>query len=276
MNSSIKSFAQAFLPASLQGPVAYWTHRFLRDATVFRGNYCDWKSAAATVQGYSHDGVLQKTRSAMLRIKEDPEAFERDSCLLNRPDYPIPALAFLLWKALQENRRLRVVDFGGSLGSTFYQLRPFLSAVDEIRWAVVEQPHFVDCGRREFARDGLTFHYTLQDAVDEVGTDLLFVSGVLQYLPQPYSMIESMIEFGFDHMLLDRTALVEESCDRLTVQYNPPSVQSASYPAWFLAAKKFEGAFASKYRTVASFNGHDKALICGSRPLYRGYFLARR
>ena len=59
--------------------------------------------------------------------------------------------------------RLEVVDFGGALGSTWWQHREELSALGLRRWVVVEQPQFIEAGR-EFAGEILGFAPTLAAA----------------------------------------------------------------------------------------------------------------
>ncbi|MBE2213393.1 MAG: methyltransferase, TIGR04325 family [Opitutaceae bacterium] len=276
MNAFVKRSARDLIPPLIQRHLAYCIHRWRGDATIFTGDFPDWASAAKSVEGYAENGVLEKTRAAVRTARSNPDVFERDSCLLDKPDYAFPSLAFILWKALQAGGRLDVVDFGGSLGSTFFQIRPFLRAIPEVRWAVVEQPHFVECGRRDFSGDGLSFHNSISEALTEVRPELLFVSCVLQYLPAPHDVVQEMIGKGFRHILLDRTAFVPGHRDRLTVQHNPSSVQSASYPAWFFNEDRLLKHFATDYDMVASFDGADKVLLAAGSPYYRGYFLARR
>ena len=98
----------------------------------------------------------------------DP-AFERDGVVFDQPDYNFPLLACLLRVATESGNRLRVLDFGGSLGSTYFQCRPFLGGVSELRWTVVEQPQFVECGRREF-EDGEVQALAFRSRSAAVGT----------------------------------------------------------------------------------------------------------
>lgn len=263
-----------WLPPGLIRRGGYWLRRWRGNGTVFAGNHRSWEAAARAASGYAHPAILEHTRRATALARDDASVFERDSVVLSRPDYPLPALAALLHVANRRGGRLRVLDFGGALGSTYFQLRPFLAHLREVRWTVIEQPHYVDCGRREFADERLSFHHDVAVALSERESDVLFLSGVLQYLPAPHAMLAGLLSHRLPFVLLDRTALHADAADRLTVQRNPPSIYPGSYPAWFFNEEQLLGHFADHYRLVFAFAAADYALHLGPASTYRGYLYA--
>jgi putative methyltransferase (TIGR04325 family) len=164
------------------------------------------------------------------------------------------------------------VDFGGSLGSAYWQHRRFLDPLD-VRWAVVEQPHFVARGRERFTDARLSFHETTAAARAASGAQLLLLSSVLQYLERPYDALAQFIDEGFPFVLIDRTPLLADR-DRLTVQRVPRWIYPASYPCWFLSRARLLAAVAPRYEVVAEFPALDRATIPGST--FRGMLLERR
>ena len=60
---------------------------------------------------------------------------------------------------------LSVLDFGGSLGSTYYQNKKFLDSLDDVSWNIVEQKHFVDAGKEDFEDERLRFSYDIESCV---------------------------------------------------------------------------------------------------------------
>ncbi|WP_415908462.1 methyltransferase, TIGR04325 family [Oleiharenicola sp. Vm1] len=270
-----KNFALRDLaPPGLIRRGGYLLRRLRGDGTVFAGNYASWPDAAKAASGYADPAILEHTRRATALARDNPALFERDAVILPRPDYPLHALAALLHVANQQSGRLRVLDFGGALGSTFFQLRPFLAPLREVRWTVIEQPHYVECGRREFADERLRFHADVAAALSEGESDVLLLSSVLQYLPAPHAMLKELLSHRPAFVLLDRTALHVGTTDRLTVQHNPPSIYPASYPAWFLNEQRLVAHFDAGYRLVFSFAASDYALHLGPASVYRGYFYA--
>ena len=98
----------------------------------------------------------------------------------------------LLYAALRANGRLSVVDFGGALGSHFFQNRSLLKDVRELNWTVVEQPRFVQAGQ-EYLRDNvLNFSSSLDQAIAEGKPDVLLMSSVLPYLPDPLELLRGL------------------------------------------------------------------------------------
>ena len=64
--------------------------------------------------------------------------YERDSIAFNEREYAFPVATALLWAASVQQNRLRVLDFGGALGTVFVQNRPFLSYLEKLKWLIVE------------------------------------------------------------------------------------------------------------------------------------------
>lgn len=242
------------------------------DAGGFSGDFASWSDAQQRCGGYDQPSILEKTRTAIAEVRDGRAIFERDSVLLPRPERPYPLIACLLAAAGRRRGRLSVLDFGGSLGSTYFQCRPFLSGIDELQWAVVEQPHYVVVGRREFTSDVLRFHDTPEAACVAVTPDVLLLSGVLAYLPDPHAMLERLLGLRIPSIVVDRTMFLRSDRDRLTVQVVPPEIYAASYPAWFLGETRFLGAFArAGYQATETWVCDERWPVDDDEGIYKGF-----
>jgi len=67
-----------------------------------------------------------------------------------------------MYAAAKSEGVLKVLDFGGSLGSTYFQNRKFLDSLKDVVWCVVEQKHFVDVGKVDFEDSRLKFYYDIE------------------------------------------------------------------------------------------------------------------
>ena len=114
------------------------------------GNYSCWYKACQDSTGYDSNVILNKVRDALLKVKNGDAVYERDSVLFDEVQYSWPLMAGLLWIASCGNNCLNLIDFGGSLGSSYFQNRKFLGHLCEFYWNVVEQEKFVKCGRELF------------------------------------------------------------------------------------------------------------------------------
>jgi len=224
----------------------------------FLGNYFSWQAALDAAGGYDAPEIFDRVREAALKVKNGDAVFERDSVCFDHEEYRWPALACLLRIAAENGGKLRVLDFGGALGSFYYQHKKHFQHLKQVRWAVVEQLHYVACGRQDFQDDILQFYETVDDCLAEGTIDVVFCSSVLEYLETPFDMLALFADSDVPYILLDRTPFIEGEQDRLTVQHVPPSIYLASYPAWFFSGLKFDRALRKLglYRVV-EFDGED-------------------
>jgi len=226
-------------------------------AIRFCGDYANWDAATAAATGYDTDAILQRVLGATRAVVAGRAAFERDSVLFAEPAFSYPLLAALLRAAALNEGRLNVIDFGGSLGSTYRQNRPFLAGLPQLRWCVVEQPHFVAAGRREFSTAELGFADTLQQVPWWGQPCVVLLSSVLQYLEHPLQLLDSLQDSGATGLVIDRTPLAESARDRLCVQTVPPSIYDASYPCRIFARAPLLEYLARQWKVLAAFPGED-------------------
>jgi hypothetical protein len=81
-----------------------------------------------------------------------------------------------------------------------------LNAIPALMWSVIEQPHFVACGKADFEDEVLKFYDTTTQAATRGRIDLLLVlfSGALQCLPNPFDFLAICADMGVPHILIDR------------------------------------------------------------------------
>lgn len=241
------------------------------------GDYPTWGQAKKECNGYDAVNILEKCKSALLKVKNGEAAYERDSVLFDHIQYSWPVLAGLLRCGLENGGRLHVLDFGGSLGSSYYQNRGFLSGIKEFSWSIVEQKHFVACGRENFEDGVLKFYETVDQCLKERRPNVLLLSCVLQYLEDPYAWIREFCTFDFDFIIVDLGGLIDAK-DRITIQKVPPKIYQASYPCWLLNKDKVINSFSEKYVCLAQFDSYvGKGLsVDGYGFDYGGIILKRR
>ena len=242
----------------------------------FTGDYDSWVDAAAHSTGYDAAVILERTCAALLKVKNGEAVFERDSVLFQQPQYAFPVLAALLRAAVDADGRIAVVDFGGSLGSSYFQCRRFFPARAVVEWCVVEQAAHVACGREQFENKELRFFESIEDCMTKHRPDTLLLSSVLQYLPDPYSMLNRLLNCRLRHLIIDRTPFLVTARDRLTVQHVPDWIYPASYPAWFFNESRFVEAIGSAgYVLVSDFKGSDDISPLRESAYFKGFIYER-
>lgn len=231
MQNTMKQFIEDWFPPAL-------IRRIRRGKNIsFVGNFASWDDAKKHFCGYDNENILKKCKDAMLKIKSDEAIYERDSVLFDKIQYLFPALAGLLHAAIANGGNLSVLNFGGSLGSSYYQCRGFLSELKLLRWSIVEQPRFVECGRELFESEELKFYHDIVECLISEKPDVVLLSEVLPYIECPYVLLKDIITCNFQYIILDRTPVVGLELDILTIQKVPKKIYEASHPAWFLSEK---------------------------------------
>ena len=229
-----------------------------KNRLAYSGNYSSWAEAQLNSTGYNADEILQRVLSSSRKVVTGEAVYERDSVCFNEKNYRWPLLACLLKIANKQNNQLSIVDFGGSLGSLYFQHKDFLSDIDQLDWSVVEQAHFVTAGQKEFENNQLHFHFTLAESIKNRASNTVLLSSVLQYLEDPKALLKNIAAMGFRYVLIDRTPFIMAEKDRLTIQSIPQSIYSGSYPAWFFSSNQFDRLMENLgYRCVCEFNCED-------------------
>jgi putative methyltransferase (TIGR04325 family) len=249
MNNKIVRLTKAIIPS-----LVFDLYRTITGKTRFSGNFRSWEDASKASNGYDSKVILNKVRDSLMKVKNNEAAYERDSVLFDKVQYSWPLLAGLLWVASLEGNRLNLIDFGGSLGSSYYQNKKFLSHLNDLNWSIIEQDNFVVCGKRQFEDDHLKFYYSLDECFNDRRPNVILFSSVIQYLEKPYDILDEIVKRDLQYIIFDRTPMLESGNDRLTVQQVPPEIYPASYPAWFFDKAKFLSCFAGKYELMAEFD----------------------
>lgn len=246
----------------------------------FRGRYANWEAALADCpDNYSSDIVLERVQRSLAAVRDNAAVYERDSVLFEQVEYSYPLLTGLLLAAQSNNNHLSIIDFGGSLGSTYFQNRLFLKKFSSVRWNIIEQPNFVTTGKAEFQSDELRFFGTIDECMSEPGgSNVLLLSSVLQYLESPIqTLIDISQTVSPQYIIIDRTPLQTGSDDdELTVQHVPNSIYPGiCFPCWLLSRSRLLRALeAAGYSMLCQFESFCDDLHLDHA--YSGGFLLER
>ena len=274
--TALKKIARKIVP-----PIAFDIIKFVKLKKTFygfKGNYIDWKTAAAQCTGWESNDILEKVSQSTLNVKKNLSFFERDGELVSSQNYNFPVLAFLLRCINHEELELNVIDFGGSFGSHYFRFKPFLNPAYELNWSVVEQQHYVEHANKNFKNAELKFYTSIKEALLDNKTNTFLSSGTIQYLEKPYEFINNLINDSFDYIILDRIFMIEHQSDRIVIQeVNPDLFYNASFPAWLFNETRFIKAFLNKYELVAEFKSEDPDNSIDKLRIYhKGFFLKKK
>jgi putative methyltransferase (TIGR04325 family) len=272
MNPRMKAVLKPLLPARLRAAWRHW-----RTRGWFTGDYANWAAAEAASDGYDSAGIAHRVLEATQAVRLGRAAFERDSVQFAEP-VAEPGLE-AAWTEVLSARPgpLRVIDFGGSLGSTYWRHRG-LFGDRKIEWEVVEQPAWVTLGREHLADTPLRFHENVAAARSAASgpVDVLLASTSLQYLEHPWAALDDWMRWAFPFILLNNLPLHRDRPHRLMVQRVPASIYRASYPVWLFNREEFLAHVRPHYDVRREFAAEAVWPIGGQDYPSTGLLLARR
>jgi putative methyltransferase (TIGR04325 family) len=187
-------------------------------------------------------------------------------------DYPV-----LFWmKPILPDVR-RVFDLGGHVGIANYTYERYLGALASVEWTVCDVPSVVEAGRRIAAsrgRRGLSFTTRYEDAS---GADVLFGSGVLQYLTNGFLPdLLSRLPVPPRHLFIN----LLPTTDKPTF-FTLNNIQAAICPYLVMNEREFVASIVRLgYRQIDSWSTPEKKCIIPLYPdrsvhAYRGFYFGR-
>jgi putative methyltransferase (TIGR04325 family) len=272
VNERIRALVKDLLPPRLARALSG-----RRGVVRFSGDYRTWEEATAASEGYDAPAILEKVTDASLKVKRGEATGERDAVVFDRIEYSWMVVAGLMWAASRTGGRLNVLDFGGSLGTSYRRNARFLEGL-QVSWSVVEQPHFAEAGTRLFTDGALRFHRSIAEAVSDAEPDVVLFESSLQYVEDPYGVLEQVARVPHRVLVVDRTLFSRLEVDRICVQVVRPPIYSASYPVHVFSRARFERWVTERgWQVIAS---HDAPGECWETPTglhiaSAGFLLAR-
>ena len=214
------------------------------------GHYYNWNDALTKSTGYNIDEIITKVKSATYKVINGEYAFERDSVLFNEIQYQWPLITALLWSKNCKENSLKVLDYGGSLGSIFFQTRQFLSDIELINWDIIEQKNYVIIGKEIHELiNSLNFYTSLDEYKKKnISPNVLILSSILPFIESPFFLIKSLKKLKIPVIVVDRTFFSIKPYNWITIQKVDPIIYKASYPSWI---------FTDYYDVICEFKSID-------------------
>ena len=246
---------------------------------IWTGNYSDFKKLKSISPGFNDDAILARAFDTALNLANGELPSGKDSALSDEFQYSWPVLTCLLYIGYINKSQLHVVDFGGAFGINYFQYSKFLKDSLSLCWHIVEQEKFVEKGRLHFETDEFRFSKEDAEISDLQNVNCLIFSGVLQYLEDPYNLLDVWITKKLPFILIDKTTFIKGPVQRLTIQTIPDDNSKTSFPCWLFNTSEFLSKFAVQYELIADFPGHGEQgsfLEDGTALEWKGFLFQKR
>lgn len=237
-------------PAAQKRRLEAARQRFVANRTenLFFGVYDTWEDAERAAQAYGAVGYDQSATVQMYesRVRKDQH------------DYPS---VYWIQRSAMEGFR-SVFDVGGNIGIKYLAFRDALAPWSDLRWKVQDVTAVVEHGRKLAAARGDGQQLSFTDRFEDGdGSDLLFASGVLQYLPQTLADLLAGWKTKPRRIVLNTTAIHPEAgyftVNSIGTAFCPYRVQTQ--------ASLVRGLAALGYRVRENWTNPDKPLVIPGR-----------
>ena len=196
----------------------------------YSGIYQDRMSAKCHASGYEAKNIIKKVFEATQQVIAGKACYERDSYLFYEKKYHYPLISCLYRIAMENNSEVHVLDFGGALGSSFWQNKDMLQGViKNFSWHIVEQENFYEASQSLVYDAPLFFHRTIEEALNSVKKiNVVLLSGVIQYLDELESILKQFE--NIDYIIIERhPEFIDRTQPVFTVQYVKEPIYDGSY-----------------------------------------------
>lgn len=198
------------------------------------GNYKSWEEALKLTKGYSDPKIFEKTKKSFESVLSGQAKFERDSFLFYTESYD-KILLSIFTKIKKKIKRIHLCDFGGSLGSLYFQHRSLFKS-NLINWNVVEQKHYVKYANNKIDIKNLYFYDNL-NFLSKKKINVALFSSSLQYLKNPYQILNKIIKKKIPNIIIHRSPFTQTT-EIIKIQHVPKHIYEASYPIRILDIDK--------------------------------------
>lgn len=217
----------------------------------YSGPYSSWKIASLKSEGYGSKKILSRVRKSTHITKRSREKFEIDSLIFSKP-LRNNKLEKILKNILKKKSKINVIDFGGSLGSTFYRYKSIFKKKNKIKWSIIEQKSFVKIGRKEFENSQLNFFYNLNEFKKKnknIKIDIFLLSSSIQYIKDFKTIIKKIIHINPDYIVILKTPFTFKIKNKIFIEKVPENIYGISYPSWIFSKNSFINLFVN-YKVI--------------------------
>ena len=217
----------------------------------FEGPFKSWDKAKRYSRGYNDKKILEKVITAVKFCQKNKNFFERDGTVIKDKKYPKKIINFLNKK--YKGKTLNVLDYGGSLGSFYFQNIKKLNSIKKVSWSIVEQKSYVDTGNKIFKKKKISFFNNLDFVLKKFVPNVVLFSNSLQYIKNYEKILNKIFKISsVKHIIVDRLIVTKNNKNLIFIQKNPKHHNYTSYPIVFFSKKIFLNIFKNSFTMCLS------------------------
>jgi len=162
-------------------------------------------------------------------------------------------------------RKINILDFGGSCGAVYFDIRPLLGDKVKLEWNVVDLPEMIQSAKTHNLMNAeLQFFDTIENVPATI--DIIHTSSTLHYAENAYEIIQKFVNMNAKYILFNRMLFNETENDFFIVHHSgyggigPGKIpvgykdKNIDFPVMIMSFKKFSKLLEEKYELEWEFN----------------------
>jgi putative methyltransferase (TIGR04325 family) len=203
---------------------------FLKRNIKIEKSFANWSEAILSSGKYSNNKIFHKSKNSFLKVIRGKAVYERDSVLFFNKNLNLPLISLMeRIRKKKKNKLLKVLDFGGSFGSTYFQNREYFSDSTKYIWDIIEQKKIVNFAKKKIKMRNLFFYESLTGYIKKNKPDIVLFSSVLHYLESPFSVLSLLKKSNISYFIILKTPFFNNKSE-IKMQVNPSYIYKANYP----------------------------------------------
>jgi len=197
------------------------------DGPIWDGVYSSFSEVPVTGPGFDGETWVNNSLKKIVALREKALESSPLPPVSNYREALLPLLAALI---LQRKGSVRILDYGGGIGFTYYQTFYALSQTSKLEYHIIEREAVCQAGRDFFGQTNkiIKFHSSI-DIVNGV-FDIVYMSSIIQYIDDWKELLRQVLmALSPDYLLL-----IDVFTGNIPTFATAQNYYGSKIPQWFL------------------------------------------
>lgn len=166
---------------------------------LWEGVYKSFAEVPVKGSGFSGSDWLQNSAAKLAQFKAQASTENTIPTVTAYGDSLLPVIAGIV---AGQQHAVRILDFGGGLGFSYYQIKEALASTDRFELHVIDIEAVCDEGRRHFQDEpNISFH-TAAAEIEDQNFDIVHIGSSLQYVENWQQQLSALCSLNPRYLLM--------------------------------------------------------------------------